>query len=207
MKKVLMLLAKGVEPLEMSAFTDVMGWATLLGDETIELIDAALHVEIKTTFGLTIRPSKLIKDVDLNDYDALAIPGGFEPSGFYDDALTKPFLKTIKHFHQRNKPIASICVSSIVLGHAGILVNKKATTYHQVGGKRKKQLQETGANFVDQPIVRDQHIITSTGPGTALEVAFLLLSEITSIDNATTLRTKMRVPTPSNEWYQAPQVA
>lgn len=206
MKKILMLLAQGVEPLEMSAFTDVMGWATLLGDEEIELADVALHSEIETTFGLTIKPSKCLQDVDLNHYDALAIPGGFEPSGFYDDALKAPFLAVIKHFHQLKKPIASVCVSSIVLGHAGVLVNKKATTYHQVGGKRKKQLEATGANFIDKPIVQDQHLITSTGPGTALEVAFLLLSEITSLKNATEVRQKMRVPTPSSQWYQMSQV-
>jgi 4-methyl-5(b-hydroxyethyl)-thiazole monophosphate biosynthesis len=206
MKKILMLVANGVEPLEMSAFTDVMGWATLLGDVAIELTDAALHSEIKTTFGLTFRPSKLLKEINLNEYDALAVPGGFEPSGFYDDALSAPFLHIIKHFNQLKKPIASVCVSSIALGNAGILVNKKATTYHQIGGKRKQQLEKTGASFVDKPIVQDQHIITSTGPGTAIEVAFLLLKEITSAENVATLREKMRVPKPSSHWYQAPQV-
>ena len=206
MKKVLMLLANGVEPLEMSVFTDVMGWATLLGNETIELTDVALHAEIETTFGLTLKPSKLLQEVDLNDYDALAVPGGFEPSGFYEDALSEPFLTAIKHFHQLNKPIASVCVSSIALGGAGILANKNATTYHQLGGKRKQQLEETGAKFVDRPVVQDQNIITSTGPGTAIEVAFLLLKELTSAENVTALRKKMRVPTPSDDWYQAPQV-
>jgi 4-methyl-5(b-hydroxyethyl)-thiazole monophosphate biosynthesis len=202
-----MLLANGVEPLEMSAFTDVMGWATILGDETIELTDVALHTEIKTTFGLTLKPSKLLQDINLYDYDAIAIPGGFEPSGFYDDALSEPFLAVIKHFNQYEKPIASVCVSSIALGHAGILNKVEATTYHQLGGKRKQQLEQTGAIFVDRPVVKDQHIITSTGPGTALEVAFLLLEGITSTENVTALREKMRVPTPSKKWYQAPQVA
>ena len=206
MKKILMLLANGVEPLEMSAFTDVMGWATLLGNESIELTNASLHSEIETTFGLTLKPSKLLHEINLDDYDALAVPGGFEPSGFYDDALSAPFIDTIKHFHLHKKPIASVCVSSIALGHAGILVDKEATTYHQLGGKRKQQLEETGAIFIDRPIVQDQHIITSTGPGTALEVAFLLLRKITSLENETELREKMRIPTPSNDWYQAPQV-
>jgi 4-methyl-5(b-hydroxyethyl)-thiazole monophosphate biosynthesis len=54
MKKILMLLANGVDPLEMAAFTDVMGCATILDNEAIELSDIALHSEIKTTFGLTI---------------------------------------------------------------------------------------------------------------------------------------------------------
>jgi len=206
MKKVLMLLANGVEPLEMSAFTDVMGWATLLGEEAIELTNVALHDEIQTTFGLVLKPSKLLKDVDLNEYDGLAIPGGFEPSGFYDDALSEPFLNVIEYFNEKNKSIASVCVASIVLGHAKILIGKNATTYHQRGGKRKQQLVATGANFVDLPIVQDNHIITSTGPGTALEVALLLLGNLTSSSNAKKLREKMRIPTPSREWYGSPQV-
>jgi 4-methyl-5(b-hydroxyethyl)-thiazole monophosphate biosynthesis len=206
MKKVLMLLANGVEPLEMSAFTDVMGWATLLGEEAIELTNVALHGEIRTTFGLVLKPSKLLRDVDLNEYDGLVIPGGFEPWGFYKDALSEPFLNVIEYFNDKNKPIASVCVASIVLGHAKILAGKNATTYHQCGGKRKQQLVATGANFIDIPIVQDNHIITSTGPGTALEVALLFLENLTSLSNAKKLREKMRIPTPSSEWYSSPQV-
>jgi len=206
MKKILMLLANGVEPLEMAAFTDVMGWATILGNETVELLDVGLNNEIETTFGLTFKPSMLLQNINLDDFDALAIPGGFEPSGFYDDALSMPFLNTIKHFHLLNKPIASVCVSSIALGRAGILMDKEATTYHQLSGKRKQQLEQTGAIFIDRPVVQDQNIITSTGPGTAIEVAFLLLKELTSVENATVLREKMRVPTPSSDWYQTAQV-
>jgi 4-methyl-5(b-hydroxyethyl)-thiazole monophosphate biosynthesis len=206
MKKVLMLLANGVEPLEMSAFTDVMGWATLLGDEDIELTNTALHPEITTTFGITIKPSTQLQDLTIEDYDAVAIPGGFEPSGFYDDALSESFLNVIKYFNINEKPIASVCVSSIALGHAGILTNRKATTYHQIGGKRKQQLEQTGAHFIDKPIVKDKNIITSTGPGTALEVAFLLLEALTSAENVKVLRMKMRVPTPSECWYNTAQV-
>jgi 4-methyl-5(b-hydroxyethyl)-thiazole monophosphate biosynthesis len=54
-----------------------MGWAKVLGEESIELPDAALQLELKTTFGLTLKPSKLLKEIDLNDYAALAIPDGF----------------------------------------------------------------------------------------------------------------------------------
>ena len=206
MTKVLMLLANGVEPLEMAAFTDVLGWASLVGDEKIELLDVALHEEIKTTFGLTLKPTRLLNTIDLDDFDALVIPGGFEPSGFYDDAMSDDFLDVIQHFNQAKKIIASVCVSSLALGAAGILRDKHATTYHQIGGKRKQQLIETGAIFVDRPIVCDGHCITSSGPGTAVEVAFALLERLTTKANADDLRIRMRVPTPSKEWYETPQV-
>ena len=206
MKRVLMLLANGVEPLEMAAFSDVLGWATLVGKEQIELVDAGLRANIKTTFGLNLSPNTLLDDVNLDEFDALAIPGGFEPSGFYDEALSEPFLEVIRHFAERNKLIASVCVSSICLAAAGVLKGKKATTYHQVGGIRKAQLEETGAVFVDKPVVTDGQFITSTGPGTALEVAFELVERLTGKENVADLRLKMRMPQPDAAWCQAPQV-
>ncbi len=206
MKRVLMLLANGVEPLEMAAFSDVLGWANLIGNEKIELIDVGLRANIKTTFGLNMSPNTLLDDIILDDFDALAIPGGFEPSGFYDEALSEPFLNVIRHFAERNKVIASVCVSSVCLGAAGVLRGRNATTYHQLGGKRKAQLEEAGAIFIDRPIVTDGQLITSTGPGTALEVAFELLERLTDKGNADDLRLKMRIPQPSAAWYQSPQV-
>jgi len=206
MKKVMMLLANGVEPLEMAAFSDVLGWANLVGDERIELIDVALQPQIKTTFGLRLQANHLLKDVNLDDFDALAIPGGFEPSGFYDDALSEPFLEVIRHFFCAGKIIASVCVSAIALGEAGVLQGKNATTYHQVGGRRKQQLTQNGALFIDQAVVIDHNIITSTGPGTAIEVALTLLAKLSSNNNAEQLRQTMRIPTPSTSWLQTPQV-
>ncbi|WLG98855.1 DJ-1/PfpI family protein [Pseudomonas beijingensis] len=206
MKKVLMLLANGVEPLEMAAFTDILGWADLLGDEKIELVMAGLRPEIISTFGITIRPNRMLVDLDLDEFDALALPGGFEPSGFYEEALSEPYLAAIKHFINAQKIVASVCVSSLSLGRAGVLKEKKATIYHQVGGRRKQQLVDTGAVFIDQPIVRDGNIITSTGPGTASEVAFLLIEMLTNQINAGTIRRIMRFSTPDEKWFQTAQV-
>jgi 4-methyl-5(b-hydroxyethyl)-thiazole monophosphate biosynthesis len=205
-KKVLMLLANGVEPMEMAAFTDILGWADLLGDEKIELVMAGLRPEIVSTFDITIRPNRMLADVDLNEFDALALPGGFEPSGFYEEALSEPYLAAIKHFINAQKIVASVCVSSLSLGRAGALQDRKATIYHQVGGRRKQQLVDTGAVFIDQPIVRDKNIVTSSGPGTASEVAFLLIEMLTKKSNADTIRKIMRFPTPDRKWYETAQV-
>ncbi|MBL4781636.1 MAG: DJ-1/PfpI family protein [Porticoccaceae bacterium] len=206
MKTVLMLLANGLEPLEMAAFSDVFGWASLLGNESIELVDVGLRTNIKTAFGLNLRANFVLDDVDLATFDALAIPGGFEPAGFYREALSEPFLDVIRSFHSQGKPIASVCVSSLALGAAGILKGRRATVYHQAKGLRKQQLQESGAIFIDRPIVVDGNCITSTGPGTAIEVALTLLARLSGEDNAQGVREKMRIPSPSAEWYQAAQL-
>lgn len=207
MKRVLMLLANGVEPLEIAGFTDVLGWADLVGEQPFKLDHVGLRSEIVTTFGLKLKISRLLDEVDLADYDALALPGGSEPAGFYEEALSDPFLAAIKYFADAGKPIASVCVSSIALGKAGVLVGKNATVYHQVGGVRKKQLVETGANFVDRPVVIDGNFITSSGPGTASEVAFSLLEMLTGADNTMNVRKRMRFDIPSKHWCETAQVS
>lgn len=206
MKRVLMILANGVEPLEVAAFTDILGWADLIGDEPVKLTHAGLRHGITTTFGLKVSIDTLLSELNLDEYDALALPGGFGPAGFYDESLSEPYLRAIRHFDAAGKIIASVCVSSISLGMAGILVGRNATVYHKVGGMRKQQLTDTGANFVDKPVVIDGNIITSTGPGTAAEVAFWLLARLTSPENSLNIRQGMRFDLPGKAWLETPQV-
>lgn len=205
-KKVLLLLAEGFEPLEAAGFTDVLGWANIDGDEPIELVSAGLRPRLRATFGFSVIPDALVSDVDLNSFDALAVPGGFAGAGFYEDALSEPFLDVIRHFEARDKIIASVCVASLALGAAGVLHGRRATTYHQVGGQRKAQLEAYGAQFVDEAIVIDGKLITSTGPGTGVEVAFALLRQLTSTKVTDQIRALMRVPRPGATWQIAPQV-
>ena len=60
--------------------------------------------------------------------------------------------------------------------------------------------------FVDEAVVIDGKLITSTGPGTAIEVAFALLRDLTSKAVADQIRALMRVPRPDATWQIAPQV-
>lgn len=205
-KRVLLLLAEGFEPLEAAGFTDVLGWANIDGDEPIELVSAGLRPRLRATFGFSVMPDALVGDLDLDSFDALAVPGGFAGAGFYEDALSEPFLDVIRHFEARRKIVASVCVASLALGAAGILQGRRATIYHQVGGQRRAQLEGYGARFIDEAIVIDGSLITSTGPGTALEVAFALLRDLTSKAVADRIRTLMRVPRPDATWQIAPQV-
>ena len=119
-------------------------------------------------------------EIDINDYDALAIPGGFEEFGFYDEAYNEEFLSLIRKFDEQNKIIATICVGALPLGKSGILKNRNATTYHLKDGYRQKELQKFGVNVINQPIVIDDNVITSYCPQTAPEVAFTLLAKLTS---------------------------
>lgn len=110
-----------------------------------------------------------------DEYDALAIPGGFESFGFYEEAYDKRFLELIREFDMMNKPIASVCVGAMPIAKSGILSGRNATTYHLDGGIWQKRLFEFNVNVVDKRIVTDGNVITSYCPETAPYVAFELL--------------------------------
>lgn len=184
MKRVCLLLANGFEAVEASVFTDVIGWNKLEGDGTTELVTVGLHDQLKCTFNFTVIPEMHVSEMDIDSFDALAIPGGFEEAGFYEDAYSETFLKVIREFERKGKIIASICVGALPVGKSGILVGREATTYNLGEGRRQKQLAEFGVKLVpDQPIVVDGNIITSYNPSTAFDVAFKLLEMLTSKEN------------------------
>ncbi|TRX71288.1 DJ-1/PfpI family protein [Carboxylicivirga sp. M1479] len=192
MKRVLLFLCQGFEELEAAVFTDVIGWTRLEGNEPVELTTAGLRSKIKCTWNMTVEPEISFDKINVDDYDALAIPGGFDEAGFYDDAYDERFLELIRSFDQKNKIIASVCVGAMPIGKSGILKNRTATTYDLSGGHRRKQLSEMGIKVLDQSIVVDGNVITSTGPATGLDVAFLLLKKLTSHETMMEIKKHMR---------------
>ena len=191
MKRVLLLLADGVELFEAAAFTDVLGWADTFGSERIECVCAGLHPQLHCTFGPDLIPDVQLDQIRVEDFDALAIPGGFETAGFYEDAYAEPVLDLIRAFDRAGKPIVAICVGALPLAKSGVLAGRRATTYKLLGGKRRQQLAEMGAEVVDASLVRDGTVITSTGPSTAVEVALALVEMLTSPENAAQVRELM----------------
>ena len=192
MKRVLLFLAQGFEAYEASVFTDVIGWSRAFGTEPVDMVTTGLRSKIQCTWNLIVQPEMEFEKVKTKDFDALAIPGGFEKAGFYEDAYDQRFLDLIREFDGENKVIASVCVAAMPLGKSGILKNRKATSYDLLDGLRRKQLAEFGADVQDEQIVVDKNIITSTGPSTGLDVAFKLLEMLTSRENVDVVKKYMR---------------
>jgi len=189
MKKVLLLLADGFETFEASVFIDVIGWNIEEGDGSTQLFTCGLRKEIKSSFNQRFIVDYVADEVDVNQFDALAIPGGFEVYGFYNDAYAEKFLDIIRSFKAKNKIIVSICVGALPVAKSGILKGLQATTYNS--DIRRKALEEFGAQVIHQPIVLDNNIITSWNPATAVDVALLLLEHLTTKSNADSVRKLM----------------
>ena len=136
--KVLLLALSGFELLEFSAFADVLGWAKLEGGLDIEYETAGFSREVRSTFGVPITVDRVLWrrgagvcspiSVCAEDYDALAIPGGFEEYGYYEEAYRQDTAGLIRAFHKAGKPIASICVGALVQADEQIVVDGNLIT-------------------------------------------------------------------------------
>ncbi len=191
-KKVLLFLAQGFEAYEASVFTDVFGWSRDDGLEAVDLITTGLRSEVKCYWNLIVKPELDFSEINIEDYDALAIPGGAGEAGFYEDAYDERFLNLIREFNRRDKLIASICVAALPIAKSGVLNQRNATTWDLNNGARRKQLADFCVKVQDDQLVVDNNIITSTGPATSLDVAFKLLEMLTSIENVNEVKTNMR---------------
>lgn len=189
--RVLVFCAKGFETMEFSVFIDVMGWARNDFHCPVYVNTCGFTKTVNSTFHVPVIMDKTIDEIVADDYDALAIPGGFEEFGFYEEAYDEKFLNLIRAFHKQKKPIASICVAALPLGKSGILKDRKATTYHLNNGHRQKQLAEFGVNVINERVVVDDNIITSYCPETAPDVAFELLKKLCGNEKMLTVKKAM----------------
>ena len=101
---------------------------------------------------------KTIGNVSANDYNALVLPGGvINPDKLRrnDDAL-----KFVKQFFELKKPVAAICHGPQVLISAGVVEDRKMTSFSSI----KDDLINAGANWVDEEVVVDEGFVTSRNP-------------------------------------------
>lgn len=190
-KKVLVFLAKAFETMEFCVFIDILGWARVDYGHNLLVDTCGFTEKVISTFNIPVTVDKTIGEINVDEYDALAIPGGFEEFGFYEEAYNERFLELIKEFDAKGKIIATVCTGALPLGKSGVLKNRKATTYHLNNGYRQKELKGFGVNVVNERIVVDGNIITSYCPETAPDVAFELLKMLTSEEDMSVIKKAM----------------
>jgi 4-methyl-5(b-hydroxyethyl)-thiazole monophosphate biosynthesis len=160
--RVLVPLVDGFEEIEFSTIVDILRRADL------DVITAGLREgAIDGAHGVKVIPDTLIDKVISDDFDVIVLPGGYP--GFVNLGKDERVLRLVREMHGKNKYVAAICGAPSVLSKAGILKGRKATIHPGV----KDML--TGAEHVDERVVVDGRIITSQGPGTAMEFSMKLV--------------------------------
>lgn len=186
MHKVLMFLSKGFEDLEAVTFVDVLGWTRQRDDSIpIELKTCAFHDQVSGRFGIKIKVDYNIRNetIDFSDFAALVLPGGFHSHGF-DEAYCEALHHMATVFNRSGKPLATLCVGILPVSDAGILKNKRATTYHLSRfHDNPGRLRKGGAIYTANKLEVDNNIISCAGPASSLEVAYTLVEMLTGEDN------------------------
>jgi len=188
MKKVLILLANGFEEYMSFSIIGILGHCKLYSDieEKIDFDTVSLSKVVKSIWDMHINTDRIIDEINIDDYDALIIPGGFEEAGYYDELFSEKCQNLIKGFNNKNKYLISICVGSIPIAKTGILKGRNATTYGSQ--KRQGKLKEYGVVLQNDKVVIDKKVISSNGPATSVEVAFKTIELLTSKSNCDKIR-------------------
>jgi protease I len=101
--------------------------------------------------------SEFSPEVDLDDYDAVIIPGGQAPDRM---RIHPDLVQLVKDANSRGIVIAAVCHGPQMLIEADIVRGKTATSWPSV----RTDLKNAGANVVDEPAVVDGNIVTSRSP-------------------------------------------
>lgn len=190
-KKVLVFLAKAFETMEFCVFIDILGWARVDYGHNIFVDTCGFTEKVISTFNVPVIVDRTIDEINVDEYDAIAIPGGFGEFGFYEEVYDERFLKLIREFNTQGKIIATVCSGAFPVAKSGALKDRKGTTYHMKDGYYQEKLKEFGVNVVNEPIVVDKNIITSYCPETAPGVAFELLKMLTSEEDMLVIKKAM----------------
>ena len=152
-KKIAILATDGYEDLELHYPRIRLNEA---GYET-ELI--SLHRrEIKGKHGYPIKPDKLIREANPNDYDGVIIPGGTKSPDYL--RREKDVLNFVAKINEDGRLVAAICHAGWVLISAKVVRGRKATSYFAI----KDDMVNAGVIFKDSPVVIDGNLITSRMP-------------------------------------------
>ena len=197
MKKIAIFLFEGAELFEIASFTDVFGWNNVVGLKefrNIKVETISYKESIKCTWGGELRVQKIITEDNIEnffEYDVMVIPGGFGKANFFKEKDNEIFKKLIKYFFENNKIIVAICSAVINLLETTHIKDKKVTTYLLDNKRYFNQLKNYNIIPVEEEIVIDDNLLTCSGPGNALELAFKLLEKLTSKENLKTVKENM----------------
>jgi len=167
MANVLIPLAQGCEELEAVTVID------LLRRAGVEVTTVGLDDQpVRASRGTVLIPDTTLDAVLDRDFDMIVLPGGLPGA---DHLNADPRIhELLKNMTEAGKYTAAICAAPKVLATAGLLNGKRATSFPgALDGISTENLQ-----YEQQAVVADGKLITSRGPGTAMDFALTLIETL-----------------------------
>ncbi|MFQ5521050.1 MAG: DJ-1/PfpI family protein [Candidatus Methylomirabilia bacterium] len=126
------------------------------------------EAEIADETGLRVRPDSVYED--LARFDLLYIPGGVGARVLINDPRLIEYLRA----WGPERPLASVCTGALLLGRAGYLEGKRATTHHRAYDLLRPYCREV---VVDQRIVDEGQVVTAGGVSSSLDLGLYLVEK------------------------------
>jgi len=152
------------------------------------LPDARLHLiwkdlaPVTASTGLVLTPTTTFEDCPA--LDVICIPGGAGVGPLMEDPETLAF---ITRQAAQARYVTSVCTGSLVLGAAGLLQGRKATThwaYHHL-------LEGLGALPVKDRVVRDGNLLSGGGITAGIDFALTLAAELVGAQEAQVIQLQL----------------
>ncbi len=161
--KACMIVTNGFEEVE------TVGTYAILRRGGLEVDVYSLHgTQATGRFGLSCDKLKSFEKFSDDNYAAIILPGGPQ----YQELENTPrVLQLLKDFHARGKYVCAICASPTILGHLGLLKDKKYTCFTSMN-------EDFGGTYCDDYAVADGQIITGKSAAAAIDFGFAILQAI-----------------------------
>lgn len=162
MKKIVIILADGVEETEFIAVGDVL--RRLGMDVTVAGLH---HLDVKGAHNFPLKAERLLETCSPSEFDAVFLPGGMGAAlAGYNSDITLDF---VREMERSGKILSAICAAPIVLAKAGILKGKRFTMFPGLGEYLPDDCVPTEA-----AAERDGRLVTGKGPGAVFAFAAAL---------------------------------
>ncbi len=113
--------------------------------------------QYKSKLGYPAQAELPARSARAEEFDAVIIPGGYAPDYMRRSAELVDFVRKMA---QTGRVVASICHGPWVLCSANVVSGKRVTSFFAI----RDDLENAGATWVDEPVVRDWNLITSRVP-------------------------------------------
>lgn len=166
--KVGIICAQGLEECEGLLVYDLL----FRTDLEVELLGLTSN-EVTSSHNVTFKTDKLLKDVDIKEYDCIVLPGGMP--GTMNLEKSEDVQSIIDYFMANNKLIAALCAAPSILVHKGLLNNNEFVCFPGC---------EAGKIPLKQKAYKHNNIITGNGLGGTIEFAALIIESLLGKDKA-----------------------
>ena len=138
--------------------------------------------EIVDETGLVLTPDAVYED--LGSFDLLYVPGGLGTRTLMNDGQLLDYLRT----WGSQRPLASVCTGALLLGRAGFLRDKRATTHHSAWELLRPLCREV---VTDRRIVDEGQVVTAAGVASALDLGLYLVERFWGVAARQTIAAQM----------------